>query len=151
MLPALVLVADPDEDFREAVAWALRVRGFRVLSAGSGQQAIWLASIHRVSLVVIDAETPEIDGVTALRRIREDPRAGRTAAILMTRAPMGVDGEFATIKKPLQIEDLVRMADWMLGGTRRLGTPPGLMAVETFLPDAGADDSGDDPEPSSGA
>jgi CheY-like chemotaxis protein len=145
MLPALVLVADPDEDFREAVAWALRVRGFRVLSVGSGQQAIWLASVHRVSLVIIDADTPEIDGVSALRKIREDPGAGRTAAILMARAPLGVDGEFATMKKPLRVEDLVRMADWMLGGSQR-GTPPELPSLETFAPDGGA--GSDDPEPS---
>jgi len=35
------------------------------------------------------------------------------------------------------------MADWMLGGARRPGTPSGLVPPETF-----AADGGDDPEPS---
>jgi CheY-like chemotaxis protein len=144
MLPPLVLVADPDEDFREAVAWALRVRGFRVLSVGSGQQAVWLASVHRVSLVVIDAETPEIEGAAALRKIRDHPRGQRTAAILMTRAPAGVEGEFATIKKPLRIDDLVRMAEWMLGGIYRPGTPHALARLDG-VDGAAAEE---DPEPS---
>lgn len=124
MLPALVLVADEDEAFREAVAWALRARGFRALSVASGQQALWLSIVHRVSLLVIDSRTADVDGVTVLRRLRQDPNGARVSALLMVRTPSDLDGEFATVRKPIPIEDLVRMAAWMVGAP----TGPGARA-----------------------
>jgi DNA-binding response OmpR family regulator len=66
-----VLVVDDEPMVREVVARYLRLDGFRVHEAADGTAAIdWLLG-HRPDLVVLDIMLPGTDGLTILRRLRE--------------------------------------------------------------------------------
>lgn len=83
-----MLVVDDEPMVREVVARYLELDGHRVVEVGSGDGALaWLAS-NRPDLVVLDVMLPGTDGLTILRRLRED---GDVPVILLTARTEEVD------------------------------------------------------------
>jgi two-component system, cell cycle sensor histidine kinase and response regulator CckA len=68
-----VLLVEDEEAVRSFAARALATRGYRVLEAGSGVQALEVMEREggAVDLVVSDVVMPEMDGPTLLKRLRE--------------------------------------------------------------------------------
>lgn len=66
----LVLIVDDARDNREGYAEYLRFRGFRVLEAGTGQEALRKAEECQPDVVVLDMRLPDIDGSEVSRRLR---------------------------------------------------------------------------------
>jgi CheY-like chemotaxis protein len=60
----LILVADDDADHREILAWRLETRGYAVVLAADGVEALATARERRPDLVLMDASMP---GSTASR------------------------------------------------------------------------------------
>jgi PAS domain S-box-containing protein len=83
--PPLILVVDGDAATREATARTLRRAGYRVTEAGTGREALRVASTGP-SLVILDFQLPDVGGYEVCRRLKADPA---TAAIplLETSAP----------------------------------------------------------------
>lgn len=73
----LVLVADDDEDTRLLFRTLLEIRGYSVIEAHDGEEAVRLAESARPDLILMDGSLPRLDGLTATRRIRSFGRAGR--------------------------------------------------------------------------
>jgi two-component system, OmpR family, KDP operon response regulator KdpE len=65
-----VLVVDDEPPIVRAVAANLRVRGFEVLTASSGESALAAVETHQPECVVLDLGLPGIDGLEVLRRLR---------------------------------------------------------------------------------
>ena len=65
-----VLVVDDEPPIVRAVAANLRVRGFEVLTAASGEAALAAVETHQPDCVVLDLGLPGIDGLEVLRRLR---------------------------------------------------------------------------------
>jgi DNA-binding NarL/FixJ family response regulator len=80
-----VLIADDHPLTREALAGLLTANGFEVVAlAEGGAEAIVLAGEFRPDLVVLDLTMPEVDGLTALPKVRE--AAPETAVVVLTAA-----------------------------------------------------------------
>ncbi|HJU03467.1 MAG TPA: response regulator [Actinomycetes bacterium] len=65
-----VLVVDDEPPIVRAVAANLRVRGFEVVTAASGETALAAVETHQPDCVVLDLGLPGIDGLEVLRRLR---------------------------------------------------------------------------------
>ena len=65
-----VLVVDDEPPIVRAVATNLRVRGYQVLTAASGDAALAAVEAHQPDCIVLDLGLPGIDGLEALRRLR---------------------------------------------------------------------------------
>jgi two-component system, OmpR family, KDP operon response regulator KdpE len=65
-----VLVVDDEPPIVRAVAANLRVRGYEVLTAASGEAAMAAVETHRPDCVVLDLGLPGVDGLEVLRRLR---------------------------------------------------------------------------------
>jgi two-component system, OmpR family, KDP operon response regulator KdpE len=65
-----VLVVDDEPPIVRAVAANLRVRGYEVLTAASGEAALAAVETHRPDCVVLDLGLPGVDGLEVLRRLR---------------------------------------------------------------------------------
>ncbi len=67
-----ILVVDDEANIADLVDMYLRKEGFRVLKAGSGEDALAAAKRERPRLVVLDVGLPGIDGLEVCRRLRAD-------------------------------------------------------------------------------
>jgi two-component system KDP operon response regulator KdpE len=65
-----VLVVDDEPPIVRAVAANLRVRGYEVVTAASGEAALTAVEAHQPDCVVLDLGLPGVDGLEVLRRLR---------------------------------------------------------------------------------
>jgi CheY-like chemotaxis protein len=100
-----ILVVDDQPICREPIAASLRLAGFGTVCAGNGQEALWLLQKEQPDLVLLDVAMPVMDGITTLRKIRENPEFANLPVIMLTAA---TDQRYMEQVAPL------RPADYML-------------------------------------
>ena len=66
-----ILVVDDEVRMRRVVRDYLQIKGYAVLQAGDGVEALELLSRRRVDLVLLDVMMPRMDGFETCRRIRQ--------------------------------------------------------------------------------
>ncbi len=68
-----VLVVEDFDDTRAMIRLLLEMKGYRVLEAVNGREAVESASSHcsEIDLILMDLRMPVMTGVEATRRIRE--------------------------------------------------------------------------------
>jgi CheY-like chemotaxis protein len=79
-----VLVVEDDEDIRLAMRFALEDFGYRVVEAGTGEEAVEVAWRTCPNIILMDLSLPILDGLTATRRIREDPQMKDVPIVAVT-------------------------------------------------------------------
>jgi CheY-like chemotaxis protein len=87
-LPRIALVADDDALPRTQTADLMRARGFEVVEAADGGEAIAAVMTHLESLavVVLDLAMPNIDGFDVLTEIRDATRERKIPIVVVTGA-----------------------------------------------------------------
>jgi DNA-binding NtrC family response regulator len=74
MSKGCILVVDDDADNRRILEYMLQRDGYTVRGAPSGRQALKIYTEQRIDLALLDLSMPEMDGITLLKRLRqEDP------------------------------------------------------------------------------
>jgi two-component system, OmpR family, response regulator len=68
--PARLLVVDDEATILGLLSGSLRLAGFEVMTAASGDEAVRAAASDRPDLILLDVLMPDGDGFEALRRIR---------------------------------------------------------------------------------
>jgi two-component system response regulator MprA len=68
---ARVVVAEDDRGVRESVARALRFEAYDVQTVADGAAALAAVEERRPDVVILDVMMPNVDGLTACRRLRE--------------------------------------------------------------------------------
>ncbi len=109
-----ILLVEDEEGLRQLNARGLASRGYTVLEAGNGVEAIEVLEKYdgKVDLVVSDVVMPEMDGPTLLRELRSrDPAlkiifvSGYAEDAFQKHLP--ADGQFAFLAKPFTLKQLV--------------------------------------------
>jgi len=66
-----ILVVDDDEDICDTLTKILKLQGYDVVTAGSGEEALTLAQVRSCQMAFIDVKLPNIDGLETLLRLKE--------------------------------------------------------------------------------
>jgi two-component system cell cycle response regulator DivK len=114
MAGELVLVVEDNEKNMKLFRDVLKATGYRTLEATTGEDALELAAQHVPDLVLMDAQLPGIDGVEALRRLRQDERTAEVCVVALTAQAMAGDRERfleagfdGYIPKPVDVPDFI--------------------------------------------
>ena len=109
-----VVVVEDNVRSRRLVRDLLEVHGFGIVEAESAEEALEAMQDTRPDLVLLDIQLPGMDGVAALRMLREDPRTADVPAIAVTAYAMRGDEERlleagfdAYIAKPIDTREFV--------------------------------------------
>jgi two-component system alkaline phosphatase synthesis response regulator PhoP len=79
-----ILVVDDEADIVEFILYNLEKEGYTVQSAHNGLEAVEKASSFRPDLIVLDVMMPQLDGIEACRKIRENPELSNTFIMFLT-------------------------------------------------------------------
>jgi CheY-like chemotaxis protein len=82
--PQKVLVVDDYADLRSMWGIWLSMWGFEVREAADGKVATEVAVSQRPRVVLMDLSMPVMDGLTAVQKLRADPRTAGTTVIGVT-------------------------------------------------------------------
>jgi two-component system KDP operon response regulator KdpE len=106
-----ILIADDDPQILRALKVTLRARGYEIITADDGAEALDLAMNHRPDLVMLDLGMPKLDGVEVIHALRGWTQipilvvSGRTdAADKVDALDAGAD-DYVT--KPFAIDELL--------------------------------------------
>jgi two-component system, cell cycle response regulator DivK len=106
-----ILVVEDYEDMSLAMRLALENRGYRILEAADGAQAVEVAARERPEIILMDLQLPVMDGLAATERIRANPDLSEVIIVAVTahqeadyRARALAAGCNAFVSKPLDFE-----------------------------------------------
>lgn len=93
-----VLLIEDEHALVEALARKLKQAGFNVLKATQGEEGLEMSLSHHPDLIVLDLLLPRMDGMTVLKKLRDD-KWGSTAQVLVLT-------NFSDVKKMEETEKL---------------------------------------------
>lgn len=113
-----VMVVDDSISLRQVVSIALRGAGYEVLEACDGTDALKKLGGRRVNLVISDVNMPNMDGISFVKALKQDPQHRFTPVIMLTteaEATKKAEGQAAGAKawvvkpfQPAQMLDAVK-------------------------------------------
>ncbi len=139
---AKVLLVDDEEDIRKLLRRVLEQKGFEVVEAAKGLEALQRVRDDTPDVILLDAMLPEVHGFDICRRIKGSKRYGHIPVIMVSaiyrgwrvaedlRASYGVE---VFLEKPFKISDVVTHVERALDGR-----PPEGPKADELSQEAGA-------------
>jgi two-component system cell cycle response regulator DivK len=118
---ATILVVEDNEYSRDALARRLERRGFRIVLATDGEQAVSVARSALPDLILMDLGLPIIDGWEATRLLKSDAATRHIPIIVLSAHAMTNDRELALAAggdefdtKPVRFQGLLEKIESLL-------------------------------------
>jgi CheY-like chemotaxis protein len=93
MKPARILVVEDNPMNMELVVDLLKLQGYDVLSAKTGQEALEILDGEQFDLILMDVQLPGMDGLTVTRKLKENPKTSNIPVVALTAYAMKGDEE----------------------------------------------------------
>ena len=113
-----ILIVDDFDDTRLMMKLWLEKKGYRIVEAENGEDAVLVAESEHPNLIIMDIEMPRADGLAATRRIRQHEDLSKTPIIAVsaygadeyrTRAlAAGCNEYVSTPFEPAELEELMK-------------------------------------------
>jgi len=120
-----IMLVDDEERFLSTTQKLLAKKGYDVLTATSGSEALEKLRLHNIHVVILDVKMPGMDGIVTLRRIKSE--FPLVEVIMLTghaTAESAVDGlkSGATdyLMKPTDVGELLEKAEEAFGKRQKL-------------------------------
>jgi CheY-like chemotaxis protein len=126
MANELILIIEDNEKNRKLCRDVLQVKGYKTAESETAEEGLKLAAERSPDLILMDIQLPGIDGITALKQLRADPKTKNIRVIAITASAMthnrqtmlaeGFDG-YQT--KPISLKEFLGEVERVLaaGGT----------------------------------
>ena len=119
-----ILVVEDEPDHRAVVRMTLRLAGYDVCEAGSGEDALARFDELRPDALVLDIRLPGVDGLAVLAHVRSSGGLDQVAVVLCSAHAIGAAADSARgdrrtsfVAKPFHPDRLIAALDGMLGHT----------------------------------
>ena len=120
-----MMLVDDEERFLSTTQKLLSRKGYDVLTASSGTDALDILRTHNVHVVILDVKMPGMDGIETLKAIK---RNYPLVEVIMLTGHGTVDSAVEGLKsgatdyltKPTDVQDLIEKAEEAFGKRRRL-------------------------------
>mgnify|MGYP000850124688 CR=1 FL=1 len=115
-----ILVCDDEKDIVSALKIYLMADGYQVFEAYNGKEVLEVLKSHDIHLVLMDIMMPEMDGIQALKKIKEtDPNASVIMCSAMGQQAMVIEsiqsGAKDFIVKPFQADRVLEAVQKVVG------------------------------------
>jgi two-component system cell cycle response regulator DivK len=122
-VPKKILVVDDNQDSRELVVKVLKNKGYEIIEATDGEEAIEKAVGERPDLILLDISIPKLDGYEVTRRLKSREEFKDLPIVALTAHAMKGDRAKALeagcegyISKPINIRELPEQVKSYLKG-----------------------------------
>jgi len=113
-----VLIIDDDPALLRLMSMAFQQAGYATVAADNGRKGIRMCGAHRPDLVVTDIVMPDIEGIGAIRAIKQAARPPKVIAISGAGRTRGADylgwarhlGADAVLAKPFRMSELMKIS-----------------------------------------
>ena len=114
MANELILIIEDNEKNRKLVRDVLQVKGYHTIESETAEEGIQLALEQSPALILMDIQLPGMDGITALKHLRADPKTKDILVIAITASVMTLNREAMLAEgfdgyqsKPIGIKDFL--------------------------------------------
>ena len=111
---AILIIEDNDKNLK-LVRDVLNYRGYRTLEAMTGAEGLRLARENAHALILMDIQLPDINGITALKKLRGDELTRAIPVLAVSASAMPDDqqrilasGFDGYITKPIEIKSFLQ-------------------------------------------
>jgi len=114
MANELILIIEDNEKNRKLCRDVLQVKGYQTIESESAEEGLELAEEKSPALILMDIQLPGMDGITAMKQLKGDPKTQRIPIVAITASAMtnnrqamlaeGFDG-YQT--KPITLKDFL--------------------------------------------
>jgi two-component system cell cycle response regulator DivK len=118
---ATILVVEDNEPSRDALSRRLERRGYRIVMAADGRQAVSMGHSAKPDLILMDLGLPGIDGWEATRQLKGDAETGHIPIIVLSAHAMTNDRDMALAAgsddfdtKPVRFQQLLAKIETLL-------------------------------------
>lgn len=122
-MKANILVVEDDPSNRKFMCDLLEVKGYGVIVAVNGQEAIRMARERTPDLILMDMRMPVMDGWEASRALKDDPDTREIPVWALTASALPGDEEAMRkagcdeyVTKPIDIKEFMRRIDGFFAG-----------------------------------
>jgi len=122
MMSKKILAVDDSKTMRDMVSFTLKGAGYDVLEAADGLLALDALVSQSVDLVITDINMPNMDGISLVKALRENPSFSSTPILVLTtesddsKKNEGRDaGATGWIVKPFEPEKLLKVVQKVCG------------------------------------
>ena len=119
---SMILIVEDNEKNLKLVRDVLQFKGHQTIEAMTGTEGLRLARESRPDLVLMDIQLPDIDGITALARLRADPQTKNMPVVAVSASVMpdeqqkiAASGFDAFITKPLNVKNFLEIVERFVG------------------------------------
>lgn len=125
--PPVILLAEDNEANIDSFSSYLKAKGYHLLFAKDGQQAIAITKAEHPDLILMDVQMPVMDGLEAIKQIRLDPDVADIPIIALTALAMTGDRERCLdaganeyLQKPLKLKQLATSIQQILNAKKNV-------------------------------
>ena len=121
MANELILIVEDNEKNRKLARDLLQVKGYKTIESETAEEGLKLAVEKSPALILMDIQLPGMDGITAMKQLKADPKTKSMPVIAITasamtynRQTMMAEGFDGYQTKPINLKDFFNEVERVL-------------------------------------
>lgn len=121
MANELILIIEDNEKNRRLCRDVLQVKGYKTIESETAEEGLKLALDQAPALILMDIQLPGMDGITAMKQLKADPKTQAISIIAITasamtnnRTSMLAEGFDGYQTKPISLKDFLGEVERLL-------------------------------------